>query len=658
MSHSLRAEKLVAEGYLTREQLNQAHHRHREAPHLSFEEVCLQLGFLTEEDFSKILDAGSDHQRLGSLLVKERVISQAQLAQALAVQRRSGGLLGQILVRMECIDESALVETLARQFKLPFVPVGSLRPDRSLRRVLNATYALTHGVVPVALAGRRLTVAIADPTYTKPVDELASLTGYEVDAVLTTPGHVDKLRTMLYSETEEPETKEVHIDSSDEVTGGGSISLHAQPVEPGDDDTELPERLLQALLTKATEEGATTIHLDPGEHGPRLLIRVDGELQDIGVGDLGSKVVVNYRAIVRRLKTLAKLDLTERRKPLEGSFLVETKTESGPHSGMLRVAVLPTLEGESVSIRLANAGRPPRTLEGLGFSDDVMSRLREITKWPHGVLLVAGPEGSGKSSTLWACAESLVREGQSVVAVSTRQGFRLPNVLRLDLSGESGADPDEVLAHVAGGDPDAILLDEIESGATAEWAIRWARAGRLVLGAIRATGARSAIGTLNAMGIDPAHFAGHTAFVLGQRLLRSVTPESEPNECQGKDAVEVIRATIAGRSARRAAHLQPVLPPAYSGRFPVGEIWTPKDTALSGGAGGSLRIAEIYQQKVDIVADAAEWAARGQTTPQEILRAFSLWELLGSLPHEPRIVESSVGQRPAAWPWRRAAKVA
>jgi type II secretory ATPase GspE/PulE/Tfp pilus assembly ATPase PilB-like protein len=609
-----------------------AQRRHQEAPHLSLEEICLQMGFLSEEDFRKVLDETSGWPRLGGLLVKEGIINESQLARALAVQRRSGGLIGQILLRMGCFDEDKLVEVLGRQFKVPFVPVGSLRPDRSLRRVLNATYALRHGVVPVALAGRRLTVAISDPSYKKPLDELSSLTGYEVDVVLTTPTHVDKMRTLLYAEEEEPEeavTEEIPVDGVFK-----EVDLPAPVKSP-----EEPEALLESLLGKALEESASSIHLDPGEHGPRLLFRVEGQLQDFGTGELGTKVILHYRAMIRRLKSLAKMDLVERRRPQEGWLRVEKIRQDNSETTSFHLTIIPTRFGESVTLRVVAGGRPPRTLDGLGFSENVSSEIREVLQWPHGIFLVVAPNAAGKSSTLWACAQWLERAGRKVAALTTQPGYSIPNVVQFELGGELPVTLDTVLGYFANSDPDVIIVDEIQSAEMASQVMEWARSGRMVIASVTALSARSAMGYLRSLGVDVELFAEYLSAILGQRLLRCICPDcAVPAERETAGSVLLDEILPQEGDWKESVGCAVCRQTGLLGRIPVSELWFPhRYQGQSEDAHNrqsphpsSMRWDPmvLFKQHVDQVTCAAHWVAQGRTTPEELLRSFALWELL------------------------------
>lgn len=647
MSHSTtRGERLVSKGYLSREQLSMAQRRHQEAPHLSLEEICLQMGFLSEDDFRKVLDEHTGRPRLGGLLVKEGIISESQLAKALAIQRRSGGLLGQILIRMGCFDEDKLVELLGRQFKVPFVPVGSLRPDRSLRRILNATYALRHGVVPVALAGRRLTVAISDPTYRKPLDELSSLTGFEVDVVLTTPNHVDKLRTILYSEeeSEESDTEEIPMD-----TVFTEVNLPAPMSGP-----EEPESLVRALLAQALEENASSIHFDPGEHGPRLLLRVEGQLQDFGAGDLGSRTILHYRNVVRKLKSLAKLDPAERRKPQQGWLRVEKTQEESSETSSFHLTIVPTRFGESVTLRVVAGGRPTRTLEGLGFSEDVTEEIRQILHWPHGIFLVAGPAAAGKSSTAWACAQYLERAGRKVVALTTEQGFTIPNVVQFDVGGEI---PDGTLGYFGDCDPDVILVDEIRTAQMAAWAMEWARSGRMVIASVTALGARSAMGFLRSLGVDMELLSEHVSAFLGQRLLRCICPDcAVPAERETGGSALLDDILPSEGDWKRGIGCASCRQTGLLGRMPVSELWYPR-WHQGGSDSDRAQFTEpsvhpvangwspfvLFRQHLSQVTMAAQWIAQGRTTTEELLRCFALWELEQGLQGRPVLVD--VAQR-------------
>ena len=643
--NSTRGENLMSKGYLTSEQLDQAQRRHRETPQLSLEEICLQMGFLTEETFRKAVAANGERPRLGSLLIREGLVTENQLARALALQRRTGGLLGQILVRMGCVGEDKLVEVLAAQYHLPFVPVGNLRPEKALRRVLNATYALHHGVVPVALMGRRLTVAVSDPTYRKPVEELASLTGYEVDVVLTTHAQVERLRSFLYGDgEEEEETADGAAHAAVEDAGSAS------PPKPVSQPASGVDGLITALLKKAVEEGATAIHLDPGEQGPKLAFRVEGQLQDFGSGDLGSQVVLYYRAVVQKLKSLARMDVAERRKPQQGTFRAERTSDETTRSAAFHLTVLPSLYGDALTLRVAEGGNPTRGMSSLGFSDDVAVGIQEVLQSPHGIFLVTGPAASGKSSTLWACAESLFKSGRKVVALTTHPSFTLPDVVHMDVGSESAGDLASWLELVESSDPDVVLLDEIRSPETASWVVEWARSGRAALVSMRSLGARSAMAYLRTVCPDVGLFRDHLSAILGQRLVRCLCPECAVDARPDARVQQLLGATLDPRAAwRTGSGCGACGHSGYQGRLPIAELWIQRSQPGGIEAAWMGRRAEdskgrvwisrrqsredllwSFQECVSQVRDAACWIGQGRTTGEEILRSFSAWELEAS----------------------------
>ncbi|MBU1701904.1 MAG: Flp pilus assembly complex ATPase component TadA [Candidatus Eisenbacteria bacterium] len=634
-----RGEELVAQGYLTRNQLETALNRSREAPHLSLEEISLQQGFISEGTFKEIISEppGNLRPRLGTLLVQQELVTEGQLAKALAIQSRTGGLLGQILIRLGHLNEDQLVETLASQFALPFVPIGHLRPNRSLRRVLNSTYALRNGVVPIGLIGRRLTVALSDPTYRKPVEELASLTGYDIDIVLSTHAQVEQLRAYLYGD-DEPDVASTGTESH-----STTIPVTNSPVAKRAPKSQMStDALLMAVFEKGVQENATTVHLDPSPRGPRLYFRVEGELQDYSAGELGTQIALSYRAIVHRLKTLAKLDLTERRRPQVGQIKLEQGKRDEARTVEFYLNVMPTREGEAITIRITECNEVRKSLDDLQFCSDVLPRLYDIVQAPHGIFLCTGPSSSGKSTTLWAAADFLNAKGRKVVAISTRPGPVISNILRVPMPQEGSPDFPILLEHVDKLDPDVILIDEIQSSDTAEWVVEWARSGRKVLASLRSMGSRAAMGTFNRLAGDELGLGEHLSGLVGQRLLRAVCPDCSKEYSPDQKIIarlgDLLPAEAQWRSGEGCAQCGFT---GIRGRIPVVEMWIPgptrnvtpwfqesQDEAGSGGwsytLGGAPRpIIEAITQVVDAIGA----AARGKITLEEVVRSFDFWEL-------------------------------
>jgi type IV pilus assembly protein PilB len=452
-----------------------------------------QGGFQTTSDLVAELIATTD------------LVTQDRLAGA---RGRAGlGTLAQALADEGVAEAEGVARALARLYDLPYVYLADerLSPDaaeliplRSLQRVV---------AVPIARAGERLRVAIADPANVHGIDELRLATRLAIDVEVGNRDDIAAELERLARQTEVTETQS-YLDDI-EVVSEDEDDLE---IEDGVSDAPLV-RLVNSIIMQAAGDGASDIHFEPQEDSLVVRIRVDGVLYE---AQRIPRRMAN--GVTTRLKVLSKLDIAERRKPQDGRISLNAKSVGRTLD--IRVAVLPTVDGEQVVMRLIDKSRKTPTLESLGLSESMRQRLQEVFKRPTGALLVTGPTGSGKSTTLYAGLAEINRPEINVITVEDPVEYRLPGINQVQINVKAGMTFALALRSILRSDPDVIMVGEIRDPETAKISIESALTGHLVLSTLHTNDAPGALTRLNEMGVEPFLTGSAVSAVLAQRLAR------------------------------------------------------------------------------------------------------------------------------------------
>jgi type IV pilus assembly protein PilB len=454
-------------------------------------------------------------RRLGDLLLGEGIISPEQLGQAVAEQVRSDEKLGSVLVRLGLLTEGQLLTFLSRQYRVPLVELPEhISPE--LIKLVPSPIARKYEVIPVSRAAASLTLAMADPTNLSALDEVSFRTGLRVVPALAAPSAIRRQIEQCY---------ESGIDYLQEVlTAAESEAARADRVRTGDDAADLRAsadqapvvRLVNAILDEAVRRAASDVHLDPGEHGLRVRVRTDGMLTELMTSPKRLEA-----AIVSRVKIMANLDIAERRLPQDGRIKFR-------HHGReidLRVSVLPTVFGESVALRLLDKSALKLDLGRLGLDPWALTQFERAIRSPNGVVLVTGPTGSGKTTTLYSTLHVLNSPDVHIVTLEDPVEYNLRGVNQVQIREEIGLSFASVLRAFLRHDPNIILVGEMRDSETAQVAIRAALTGHLVLSTLHTNNCASTIARLLDMGLPPFLISSAVRLVVAQRLVRRVCGE-------------------------------------------------------------------------------------------------------------------------------------
>jgi MSHA biogenesis protein MshE len=482
--------------------------------------------------------------RLGDVLVQQKLISPEQLEQLLAEQRNTGRRLGRMLIDAGLISEETLAHALARQLRVPVVNLKSFPLKTDTVRLLGESAARRHRAIVLEDKGEHLLVGFADPLDLAAYDEVVRLLKRAVRMAVVPESQLLPAFDRHYRRTDEISglARALEKDLGDAVDFGelqASVGQEAAPVV----------RLLQSVFEDALQVGASDVHLEPQEQALAIRSRVDGVLQTQTQAD--KRVAA---ALTQRLKLMASLDISEKRLPQDGRFTLRLKERQVD----VRISTLPSAWGESVVMRLLGQGDAVRRLDAIGLPPDLLARLREVLTRQSGMVLVTGPTGSGKTTTLYAALAELDADANKIITVEDPIEYRLPGLTQVQVNDKIELSFARVLRATLRQDPDVILVGEMRDAETAEIGLRAAITGHLVLSSLHTKDAAGTPFRLLDMGVQPFMVASSLQAVIAQRLVRTNCDNCKaphaptPQEAAWLDAVGGPGAAGATRSLRGA----------------------------------------------------------------------------------------------------------
>jgi type IV pilus assembly protein PilB len=457
------------------------------------------------------------NNRIGELLLREKKITAKQLDEVLAEQKRQGGRqkIGNLLIQKGFIDQETLLLFLSKQFGLPMIDLSRLEFDPALVGLIPDNIARKYEILPIGKEGATLKMAISDPSNIFALDDLKFLTGSNIQLFLASEEHLREALDKHYSLTstlnqalEDMKGLEVDIVHPDEEVDEISLEIAAK---------EAPVvKLANVLLVDAIKRGASDIHFEAYDHAFRVRYRIDGVLYEIMNPPVKLK-----NALVSRLKIMSNLNIAERRLPQDGRL----KLRFGENREMdFRVSVLPTLYGEKVVLRLLDKTNLQVDLERLGFEPEALVKFYEAVHKPYGMILVTGPTGSGKTTTLYSTLGELNKATQNISTAEDPVELNIYGINQVQVHEEIGLSFSNVLRSFLRQDPDIIMVGEIRDRDTAEISIKAALTGHLVLSTLHTNDASNTVTRLLDMGIEPFLVSSSLNLVVAQRLVRKLCP--------------------------------------------------------------------------------------------------------------------------------------
>ena len=565
------------------------------------------------------------YKRLGEMLVDVGVISEEQLQQALNMQKGSGKRLGTVLVDEKFITETQLVETLRMQLGIDFIDLNKARIEPSMVNLVPKTIARSNRVVPVKLIRDTLYLAMEDPLNFPALETVRNTTKKRVVPMIAYSQSVERALTVLY----ENEGAARAMEEMREEGGFSSVEERSGTVLDSEDSNAAPTvKLVNSILERGITERASDIHIEPRENETAVRIRVDGRLNHIL--DIPRDLSA---AVISRFKVMAGMNIAERRIPQDGRAVVHRA--DGTDIDM-RLNSLPTIYGEKIVIRLLMRDKSTLNRGGIGITERDNAKFDRILKNTSGVVLIVGPTGSGKTSTLYTMIHELKSERVNMISLEDPVEFQIDGVTQVAINEKVGLTFASALRACLRQDPDIICIGEIRDGETAEIAMRAAMTGHLVLSTIHTEDTVSAIDRLKDMGVEPYLIAGAVRGIVSQRLVRRICPncktEAEPDpdllDLAGMDRM-VSEARGRGEELHfyRGKGCHMCFDSGYRGRTGVFEI-LPVNARLreriSQGVSGSELRREVYADPafVPMITNGRELALQGITTVEELVRTI------------------------------------
>jgi len=453
---------------------------------------------------------------IGDILLREKVVTPKQLEEAKTEIRKHGGRLGNTLAKLGYVEESQLVGFLSRQYGVPSISLDEVDITNDVLKLIPKDVAERHNVVPINRQGNSLIVAMADPSNIYAMDDIKFLTGFNVEVVVSTESAIRSALDKYYaSEDYAPEL----------AMGMSEEDIKLLEHEDGIDVDELEKsskeapvvRLVNLMLVDAIKRGASDIHVEPYEKDFRIRYRIDGMLYEIMKPPLRLK-----NAITSRLKIMSELDIAERRLPQDGRIKLVVGNEKEVD---FRVSVLPTLFGEKVVLRILDKSALQLDMTRLGFEEAPLKEFKEAIHQPYGMVLVTGPTGSGKTTTLYSALTELNQVKDNISSAEDPVEIQMKGINQVHINEAIGLNFAAALRAFLRQDPDIIMVGEIRDFETAEIAIKAALTGHLVLSTVHTNDAPSTVNRLLNMGIEPFLVTASLNLILAQRLGRKVCGE-------------------------------------------------------------------------------------------------------------------------------------
>jgi type IV pilus assembly protein PilB len=498
---------LIDEGLATHEDVQKALRlQSASRPYRPLGHILVAQKVITRRQLLSVLERHQRHSKIGEILVKTQAITAEQLETALGEQRRSRQSLGEVVVRLKYVTEEQVRKALCLQLHINFFDLDTIGLDRSLHTVINPRFARRSLVVPVARVGNTLVVAMDDPTRTTVIHDLKASTGSEIEVITSTRASIRRALAQMYPgpiAADSVDQAPMVAGRAPQALGGEAHVLALEEIENLSEDrsvfldaqrtVESTSAIVRQLLTLAVERGASDIHLEAVDRGIQTRFRVDGVLQELEIERVAELMNLNRGKLMSRLKILSKLDIAERRRPQDGSFRARVERDGHTATVDFRISVIPGYYGESAVIRILDPRGLPQSVEALGLREPVATRVRQLLRSSTGIILVTGPTGSGKSTTLFGALKSVYQPGIKILTAENPIEYVCDAFRQHEVDDRLGNTFAKYLRSFLRHDPDVIMVGEIRDSETADLAFRAAQTGHLVLSTLHTNDTISAV---------------------------------------------------------------------------------------------------------------------------------------------------------------------
>jgi type IV pilus assembly protein PilB len=587
---------------------------------------------LKKNDKSKQKKNAISRRKLGDLLVEIGLLPSEKLSEALNIQRQTGKRLGQVLMEMGIISEDEMAFGLAMQLKIPFVDLTSYQFQNGVVQCIPEEVSRKFLCIPVALKDNILDVAMADPLDLNMIKDLRFVTGYNIQPAISTPAQImDALQKHYHPERTLSEVADEFAEED---------LMEFIPEEKVDEEKEDSYdvgqnspfvKMVDLIIKNAIKKGASDVHIEAQENQVRVRNRVDGVLQDSIKLPRWTQPI-----IISRIKVLGSMDISERRLPQDGRIRVRAKNVSVD----LRVSTLPTYYGEKAVIRILNKESSFLSMKDLGFSDQNLQYINKFISQPQGMVLITGPTGSGKTSTLYACMREIRSEAVNIVTVEDPVEYELSGINQVQTNEKVGLTFPYVLRSILRQDPNVIMIGEIRDVDTAEIALQSSLTGHLVLSTLHTNDAPSAVTRLIDIGMPPYMISSSVIGVIAQRLVRVICSDCKEKYVPEPDLLERLNLNkkdlpfkfFKGAGCPSCSHS------GYKGRTVIEEVMVMgrkiRDLVQSGASADEIRDAAMATGMTTLGISGLRKIEAGITTIDEVLQAVQEKEELTTIcPH-------------------------
>jgi type IV pilus assembly protein PilB len=565
-------------------------------------------------------------EKIGTLLTKANIITDEQLQNALEEQKKTGEKIGSTLINLGYVEADTLVNFLSKQFKIPPVNLDDINPDQALIGIINAELANRYEVFPIKKIGKTLYLAMSNPSDIYAIEDISFNTGLDILPRVASALDIKKLLNQYY-----PVSKEISSIREFEEELGLEDEFELVDADLMDEEEQVDISALEAsgksapviklvnfLITDAVKRGASDIHVEPYERLFRVRFRIDGVLQEVMSPPIRMKA-----AIVSRIKIMSSLDISERRIPQDGRINVRV----GEKLIDLRVSIVPTVFGEKVVMRILDKSALMLDMKDLGFEEDSLRKFIQAIEQPYGIVLVTGPTGSGKSTTLYSALSRLNTNEVQIITAEDPIEYNLKGINQVQVNEEIGFTFASALRAFLRQSPNIIMVGEIRDNETAEIAVRAALTGHLVLSTIHTNDAPSTINRLIDMGIKPFMVAASLNLIQAQRLVRKICKECreevEPDPVLMREA-NIDPNAFDGKKIFQGKGCARCNQSGYKGRIAITEVLpvTPniRDMVLANASAATIR-EQAKNEGLDTLRDDAIIKVKnGVTTLEEVVR--------------------------------------
>ena len=625
---------LINEGLITPDELQEALNVQAKTPKGSSDykylgEILIQKKYVDKQQLQHVMDKYNKKSRLGEILLETNAITQQKLDFALTEQQNTGERLGEILLKKSLVSDETMRQALSTQLNIPYIDISRINIDDNLSKRINRDYAFKHRIVPIAMTEGSITLAMDDPTNNEIKAELEMFTGMKINVVTASQNALKEAFNKLYPI--DSDNEDIDSLNDNDFTSNFDLTLTEEdqyeirkPQYVEAQNSKRADVLVQRILGWGLKHQASDIHLENMDRHMVVRFRIDGLLQELKLGSLNRDITKFRREVISRIKVICKLDIAERRLPQDGSFRSHIIRDGNRSDIDFRVSIVPSYHGENVVIRILDSQKSPSTVEHLKFSPRLTEKLTRLFNQNTGIILVTGPTGSGKSTTLQSGLMTAYRPGLKVLTAEDPIEYVYDKFMQCEINEKIGLTFANYIRVFLRHDPEIIMIGEIRDDETAEMAIRAAQTGHLVLSTLHTNDSLGAVQRLTGLGINPSMISSSLIGVVSQRLARCIcpfcieeyTPEPElvkeffptpPDDINWQKGLGCNECNYTG----------------YLGRVAIAELWEPsqRDILLINQKAELKKLKESSRNStIPLVEEALLKLKAGVTTLDELIR--------------------------------------